>query len=37
MQARLAEAFTWAKFQIKIQKYSFVAKGRGGTIEKKNH
>jgi hypothetical protein len=26
MQASLAEAFMWAKFQVKIQKYSFAAK-----------
>jgi hypothetical protein len=26
MQASLAEAFMWAKFQIQIQKYSFAAK-----------
>jgi hypothetical protein len=34
MQASLAEAFMWAKFQVKIQKYSFATKV--GTIEK-NH
>jgi hypothetical protein len=26
MQASLAEAFMWAKFQVKIQKYSSTAK-----------
>jgi hypothetical protein len=26
MQASLAEAFMWAKFQVKIQKYGFAAK-----------
>jgi hypothetical protein len=26
MQASLAEAFMWAKFHVKIQKYSFAAK-----------
>ncbi len=26
MQASVAEALIWAKFQIKIQKYSFAAK-----------
>jgi hypothetical protein len=26
MQASLAEAFMWVKFQVKIQKYSFAAK-----------
>jgi hypothetical protein len=34
MQASLAEAFMWAKFQVKIQKYSFPAKV--GSYRKKN-
>jgi hypothetical protein len=36
MQASLAEAFMWAKFQVKIRKYDFAAKaGHSGELSHK--